>query len=86
MRPFGYWDCDLVAFKQIIEYNITSLVERRNRYMFISRNPSRHSAGIIRDLGPLQGHDLSSRSLNPRRCDQWIVFGRSEASLRRALR
>ena len=55
---FGHWECALVAFRQVFgKHNITSLVERRSRYLFISRNPSRHSAnimaGLVRDLGPL---------------------------------
>lgn len=67
---FGHWECDLVAFRQVFgKHNITSLVERRSRYLFISRNPSRHSAGImagvIRDLGPL-----------PAPCRQSITFDR----------
>ncbi len=55
---FGHWECDLVAFRQTFgKHHITSLVERRSRYLFISRNPSRRSAnimtGLVRDLGPL---------------------------------
>ena len=55
---FGHWECDLVAFR--LEYgksNIRSLVERTSRYSFLSRNPSRQSAGVmaglLRDLGSL---------------------------------
>ena len=67
---FGHWECDLVAFRQVFgKHNITSLVERRSRYLFISRNPSRHSAnimaGLVRDLGPL-----------PPACRRSITFDR----------
>jgi IS30 family transposase len=67
---FGHWECDLVAFRQLFgKHNITSLVERRSRYLFISRNPSRHSAnimaGLVRDLGPL-----------PPACRRSITFDR----------
>ncbi|MGI8839554.1 MAG: IS30 family transposase [Caulobacteraceae bacterium] len=69
-RTFGHWECDLVAFRQVFgKHNITSLVERRSRYLFISRNPSRHSAnimaGLVRDLGPL-----------PPACRRSITFDR----------
>jgi IS30 family transposase len=51
------------------KHNIASLVERRSRYLFISRNPCRHSAnvvaGLVRDLGPL-----------PPTCRQSITFDR----------
>jgi IS30 family transposase len=67
---FGHWECDMVAFRQVFgKHNITSLVERRSRYLFISRNPSRHSAnimaGLVRDLGPL-----------PPACRRSITFDR----------
>ena len=67
---FGHWECDLVAFRQVFgKHNITSLVERRSRYLFISRNPSRHSAnimaGLVRDLGAL-----------PATCRRSITFDR----------
>ena len=67
---FGHWECDLVAFRQVFgKHNITSLVERRSRYLFISRNPSRHSAnimaGLVRDLGQL-----------PPACRRSITFDR----------
>jgi transposase, IS30 family len=55
---FGDWEGDLMIFRR--EYgtsNITSLIERRSRYMLFSRNRSRHSAGVMagieRQLSPL---------------------------------
>ena len=45
---FGHWEGDLLIFKR--EYgkaNLTSLVERRSRFTFLARNPSRHSAGVM---------------------------------------
>lgn len=55
---FGDWEGDLMIFRR--EYgtsNITSLIERRSRYMLLSRNRSRHSAGVMagieRQLSPL---------------------------------
>lgn len=55
---FGHWEGDLVAFrKEFGKANLTSLVERRSRYIVLIRNPSRHStgvmAGIERRLRPL---------------------------------
>ncbi|RXR24717.1 IS30 family transposase [Sphingobium fluviale] len=55
---FGDWEGDLMIFRR--EYgtsNVTSLIERRSRYMLLSCNRSRHSAGVMagieRQLGPL---------------------------------
>lgn len=55
---FGHWEGDLVAFRQEYgKYNLTSLVERRSRFTFLMRNPSRSSAGVMtgiqRKLGTL---------------------------------
>lgn len=45
---FGHWEGDLVAFRQEFgKANLTSLVERRSRYMLLIRNPSRHSSGVM---------------------------------------
>jgi IS30 family transposase len=38
----------IVAFRQEYgKYNLTSLVERRSRFTFLMRNPSRSSAGVV---------------------------------------
>lgn len=69
-NSFGHWECDLVAFR--LEYgksNIRSLVERTSRYSFLSRNPSRHSAGVMSGLL----RDLSSLPIPAR---QTITFDR----------
>lgn len=57
-NEFGHWEGDLIAFrKEFGKSNLTSLVERRSRYIVLTRNPSRHSmgvmAGIEHHLGPL---------------------------------
>ncbi|MGI4745865.1 MAG: IS30 family transposase, partial [Janthinobacterium lividum] len=45
---FGHWECNLMAFEQKFgRHNLTSLVERKSRYTFVSRNPSRHSTGVM---------------------------------------
>ena len=45
---FGHWEGDLLAFrKEFGKANLTSLVERRSRYTVLTRNPSRHSAGVM---------------------------------------
>ena len=48
---FGHWEGDLLIFRR--EYgkaNLTSLVERRSRFTFLARNPSRHSAGVMASI------------------------------------
>ncbi len=45
---FGHWEGDLIAFKlHHGKANLTSLVERRSRYIVLTPNGSRHSAGIM---------------------------------------
>ncbi|WP_231626246.1 IS30 family transposase [Novosphingobium sp. AAP83] len=56
-NQFGQWEGDLIAFrKEFGKSNLTSLIERRSRYIVLTRNPSRHSmgvmAGIEQHLGP----------------------------------
>lgn len=45
---YGHWEGDLVAFrKEFGKANLTSLVERRSRFIVLIRNPSRHSCSLI---------------------------------------
>lgn len=45
---YGHWECDLMAFrKEFGTANVTSLVERKSRYVFVMKNPSRHSKGVF---------------------------------------
>jgi transposase, IS30 family len=45
---FGHWECDLVGFrKEFGNHKLTTLVERFSRYVCLSSNPSRHSAGVM---------------------------------------
>lgn len=65
-NQFGHWEGDLIAFRQEFgKANLTSLVERRRRFVVLTRNPSRHSnrvmQGIERHLHPLPRH--SGRAL-----------------------
>ena len=44
----GHWECDLLMFKKESgQHNVTTLVERTTRFVFLIRNPSRHSTGVI---------------------------------------
>ena len=57
-NQFGHWEGDLIAFRQEFgKSNLTSLVERRSRFVVLTRNPSRHSSGVMegieRHLHPL---------------------------------
>ena len=50
-QSYGHWECDLIAFrKEYGRHNITTLVERRSRYLIMIKNPSRSSAGIMAGL------------------------------------
>ena len=47
-RSQGHWECDLLMFKKEFgQNNVTSLVERTSRYLFLIKNPSRHSTGVM---------------------------------------
>lgn len=55
---FGHWEGDLLIFERPFgQANITSLVERKTRYLVLIKNPSRHSGPImdkiIRSFSPL---------------------------------
>jgi len=55
---FGHWEGDLLIFERPFgQANITSLVERKSRYLVLIKNPSRHSGPImdkiIRSFSPL---------------------------------
>lgn len=50
-NQFGYWEGDLIAFrKEFGKANLTSLVERRSRFVVLTRNPSRHSSGVMQGI------------------------------------
>ena len=67
---FGHWEGDLVAFRQEFgKANLTSLVERRSRFTILTRNPSRHSAGVM------AGIDRQLKAL-PSSLRQSITFDR----------
>ena len=68
-NQFGHWEGDLIAFtKEFGKANLTSLVERRSRFVVLTRNPSRHSSGVMqgieRHLHPLP-HNLPRRFSDP---------------------
>jgi len=57
---FGHWECDLMIFqKDLGNANITSLIERKTRYMLLTRNENRMSGnvafGIARKIEKLPG-------------------------------
>lgn len=48
---FGHWEGDLIAFRQEFgKSNLTSLVERRSRFVVLARNPSKHSSGVMQGI------------------------------------
>jgi IS30 family transposase len=45
---FGHWEGDLMMFrKDLGKHNLTSLIERQSRYTILTRNPDRHSTGVM---------------------------------------
>jgi IS30 family transposase len=66
----GHWECDLVGFRQEFgKHKLRTLVERFSRYLILTSNASRHTAGIMagieKGLAPL-----------PSPCRQSITFDR----------
>ena len=53
---FGHWEADLMIFR--LEHgkaNVTSLIERKSRYLFVAKNQSRHSEPIFNRIGEKLG-------------------------------
>ena len=83
-QQFGHWEGDLVAFRlEFGKANLTSLVERRSRYIALTRNPSRHSSGVMagiqRCLRPLPA--ALRRSITFDRGTEFAAFAVLKASL-----
>lgn len=81
---FGHWEGDLIAFrKDFGKANLTSLVERCSRYVVLTRNPSRHSSGVMdgieRHLHPLP-HTLR-QSITFDRGTEFAAFTRLQERL-----
>ncbi|QNE07747.1 IS30 family transposase [Croceicoccus marinus] len=81
---FGHWEGDLIAFRQEFgKANLTSLVERRSRYIVLERNPSRHSRGVMegiqRHLTPSPQHLRQSITFD--RGTEFAAFAMLKASL-----
>lgn len=44
----GHWECDLLMFTKVSgQHNVTTLVERSSRFVFLIKNRSRHSTGVM---------------------------------------
>ncbi|MEM1380131.1 MAG: IS30 family transposase [Pseudomonadota bacterium] len=53
---FGHWEADLMIFcREYGKANVTSLIERKSRYLFAARNQSRHSEPIFSRIGEKLG-------------------------------
>jgi transposase, IS30 family len=81
---FGHWEGDLIAFRQEFgKSNLTSLVERRSRFVVLTRNPSRHSSGVMqgieRHLHPLP--QTLRRSITFDRGTEFAAFATLKSSL-----
>lgn len=83
-NQFGHWEGDLIAFRlEFGKSNLTSLVERRSRYIVLSRNPSRHSNGVMtgieHHLGALP--QTLRQSITFDRGTEFAAFARLETKL-----
>ena len=48
----GHWECDLIMFKRESgQHNVTTLVDRSSRFVFLIKNTSRHSTGVMEGVG-----------------------------------
>ena len=67
---FGHWDCDLIIFaRQLGKANVTSLQERKTRFLVLLSNENRQSAGVI-------GQISKALSPLPRSACQTVTFDR----------
>jgi len=46
-KRFGHWEGDTIAFKGAREKVITTLVERKSRMVYLIKNESKHSHGVM---------------------------------------
>ena len=66
----GHWECDLMMFNKLSgQQNVTTLVERTSRFVFLIKNPSRHSTGIMDGV-------ISCLDPLPTRLRQTVTFDR----------
>ncbi len=67
---FGHWECDLIIFaRQLGKANVTSLQERKTRFLVLLSNENRQSAGVI-------GQISKALSPLPRAACQTVTFDR----------
>ena len=46
-KRFGHWEGDTIQFKGVKEKVVTTLVERKSRLVFLIKNNSKHSCGVM---------------------------------------
>ena len=69
-KVFGHWECDLMIFqKDLGNANVTSLIERKSRYMFVTKNENRISNGVMAGINSRVGK-------LPEPCRRSITFDR----------
>jgi hypothetical protein len=73
-----------VAFgKEFGKANLTSLVERKSRYLLLARNPGRHSAGVMSGIASHLGKlpPRARRSITFDRGTEFAFFSRLKSDL-----
>jgi transposase, IS30 family len=46
-KTFGHWEGDLIEFSNTKQKTVTTLVERKSRFVKLIKNPTKHSEGVM---------------------------------------
>lgn len=55
-KHFGHWEGDTILFRHAREKIVTTLVERKSRMVYLIKNPSKHSCGVMSKIQKALGH------------------------------
>lgn len=72
-QRFGHWEGDTIEFKGTKEKVVTTLVERKSRLVFLIKNNSKHSRGVM-DKIKMKFEKLSSQMCKTITFDQGSEF------------
>ncbi len=72
-KRFGHWEGDTIEFKGTKEKVVTTLVERKSRMVFLIKNHSKHSQGVM-DKIKIKFADLPAKMCKTITFDQGCEF------------
>jgi transposase, IS30 family len=72
-QRFGHWEGDTIQFKDVKEKVVTTLVERKSRLVYLIKNNSKHSRGVMSKISD-QFNTLPKKMFKTITFDQGIEF------------